>query len=101
MTGLFYPTPNPETPLPCQVSLMAWAGVFFKKGFQASGTMDELKWKVKHGADYLLNSLVSQDPCIFAGANGNSTQYVHTGSSGMTALPWGAGHVATWHPPGH
>ncbi|KAL6781923.1 hypothetical protein ACKKBF_B09970 [Auxenochlorella protothecoides x Auxenochlorella symbiontica] len=57
-----------------QVSLMAWAGVFFKKGFQASGTMDELKWKVKHGADYLLNSLVSQDPCIFAGANGNSTQ---------------------------
>lgn len=55
---------------------MAWAGLAFKQGFVATKTLEELMWKVKHSADFLLNSYVSENPPIFMASYGNSTQCV-------------------------
>ena len=57
-----------------QTSILAWAGVAFKGGLRAAGVLSELKWKVKHGADFLLNSVVSESPLVFMAVYGNSTQ---------------------------
>lgn len=57
-----------------QTSILAWAGVAFKQGLRATGALSELKWKVKYGADFLMNSVVRESPMIFMACYGNSTQ---------------------------